>query len=665
MRSRLLFAGVFALLCLPLLLLRPDSTAQQGLALRQAMVNAFEKGPPGPIILKVENPDFQFSQEHADAVASSLGAFNNGLLTPDLQTIRAVVPGRESGPTRVLYIHISESDSRLIISNENDEPLAEVTYGVKSSLLPPLLAILLAFMLRNTWLSLLVGALAGAILLVPESEAFTNAFGILFWDILFQDILFDPFHAYILGFTLLLSGTVALLTRMGAIEGMVQAMMRWARSSQSVQSMAYFLGFGIFFDDYANTMVVGNACGPLFDRMNVSRAKLAYIVDSTAAPIAGVAVLSTWVAFQISTFAPQLPTIGMSEAQGYSIFLETIPYRFYCLLALAMVGLTIFLRRDFGPMLRSESRARLGMDKRLEATGGEWGHIERAPWTLPRWENGLIPILTLVMVTGYAIYTLGAANIPAEKAIELKKTGIVPWLREVLSQPDSTKAIFLGSAAAWGMAAFLSLTRKQLGVSEVFKTTIIGSISVARSAIAILILAWCIGEVCTRLDTAGYLVSISTQLTNPSWLPIILFLTSCFVAFATGSSWTTMAILQPNVVVLAHRMGDMTEMGSHGMLVLCVGAVLEGSIFGDHCSPISDTTILSSTASRCEHIEHVRTQAPYALVCAALALLVGYVPASFFGIPPLLSLGMGGLCMIAVLVLFGRNPSESRAGLMP
>jgi Na+/H+ antiporter NhaC len=634
------------------------------LALRRALASAFENGPPGPIELRAGKEDFHFSLEHADAVKSSFRTLDDGL-TPDLRTIRAVMPGREEGPSMVCYIQVSQEDSRILISNDTGQTLAEEAYGTRTSLLPPLLAILLAFMLRNTWLSLLVGALAGAILLVPETEAFTNAFGILFWDILFEEILLDPFHAYILGFTLILSGTVALLTRMGAIDGLVQAMMRWAHSSQSVQAVAYFLGFGIFFDDYANTMVVGNSCSPLFDRMKVSRAKLAYIVDSTAAPIAGVAVLSTWVAFQISTFAPQLPTIGLSESQGYSIFLETIPYRFYCLLALGMVGLTIFLQRDFGPMLRSESRARLGMDKRLDVAGPSWSHIERAPWTLPRWENGLFPILTLIGVTGWSIYALGVENIPIPEAMKLKDQGLMPWLREVLSQSDSTKAIFLGSAAAWGLAALLSLARRQLGLFDVLKTSLVGSITVARSALAILILAWCIGVVCMKLDTAGYLVSISSQLTHPSLLPIILFLTSCFVAFATGSSWTTMAILQPNVVLLAHRMGEMTELGSHGMLVLCVGAVLEGSIFGDHCSPISDTTILSSTASSCEHIEHVRTQAPYALVCAGLALLVGYVPAAFFGVPPLLSLGVGGLSMISVLLIFGRNPSQTRVGLMP
>ncbi len=210
------------------------------------------------------------------------------------------------------------------------------------SLLPPLLAIFLAFITRRTLLSLGAGIVLGGFIATYSSGLNIIATAhLLFVDILYHDILLDAFHLEILAFVIFLSSTVALITRNGGIDGMVNSLTRFAKNSRSVQAVAYFLGMGIFFDDYANTIVVGNSCGPLFDKQNVSRAKLAYIVDSTAAPVAGVAVLSTWVAYQISTFAPQLPTIGMSESQGYSLFLETIPYRFYCLLALFMVGVVV------------------------------------------------------------------------------------------------------------------------------------------------------------------------------------------------------------------------------------------------------------------------------------------------------------------------------------
>ena len=493
---------------------------------------------------------------------------------------------------------------------------------------------------------------------MPEGAPLSEAVRILFGDVFWDKVILDSFKAYILGFVFLLSATVAVITRMGGIHGMVQALVRFARSSRGAQAVAYFLGMGIFFDDYANTIVVGNSAGPLFDRMKVSRAKLSYIVDSTAAPVAGVAVLSTWVAYQISTFAPQLPAIGLSPEQGYALFLETIPFRFYCLFALLMVGLTIFLKREIGPMVRSEVAARRGESDLLDAKAGSWTRVERAPWTRSRWENGVLPLLFLLGVTGWRLYALGAEAIDPDAAAALRAEGGFAWFRAVLSETDSSRAIFDGSAAALIVAALLALGRRQLGPAEVARTTAKGLGALLKDAILVLVLAWSIGEICTRLDTAGYLVAVFSNLLDPAWLPLILFLSACFVAFATGSSWTTMAILQPNVVLLADRLGEGSALGSHGLLILCIGAVLEGAIFGDHCSPISDTTILSSAASRVRHIDHVRTQAPYALVCAAVALTVGYAPVSFLGLSPWLALGAGAAVMVAVLLGFGRDPDR-------
>lgn len=559
-------------------------------------------------------------------------------------------------------LHLAEVEGELTLLSENRDGASHM--GSKLSLIPPLLAILLAFLTRRTILSLSLGVLMGAIIAVKGAGS-ANFFGglvqLLFGQILWNEILNDSFHLYILGFVILLSSTVAVITRMGGIDGMVQSLVRFAKSSRSVQAVAYFLGLSIFFDDYANTIVVGNSCGPLFDKQKISRAKLAYIVDSTAAPVAGVAVLSTWVAYQISTFAPQLPTVGMKESEGYSLFLETIPYRFYCLLAIFVVGLIIWLQRDFGPMLKAERAARGSDGESFDGSAIDDERMEAKPGIRALARNGLLPLGTMIFGTALLIYLYGASTVhqAAEQgdadSIKAVQEGGGLWLRTVLGASDSTKAIFVGSLCAFVLAVLLALGQRILSVGETIVTASKGVKVLFKDAVMVLILAWSIGAICVEVGTANYLVAMFQDLMSPQWLPIILFITACFVAFATGSSWTTMAILQPNVVLLAYQLGEQTEMGGHQLLVLSIGAVLEGAIFGDHCSPISDTTVLSSTASRCQHIEHVRTQAPYALMTAGVAITLAYLPVALWGVSPYVCLGISAVALLIILRIFGRS----------
>jgi len=550
---------------------------------------------------------------------------------------------------------------------ESEKRAGSTHMGSKLSLIPPLLAILLAFLTRRTILSLGLGVLIGGFIAVKgagASNLFTGVFHLLFGQILWDGILNDSFHLYILGFVLLLSSTVAVITRMGGIDGMVQSLVRFAKSSRSVQAVAYFLGLGIFFDDYANTIVVGNSCGPLFDRQKISRAKLAYIVDSTAAPVAGVAVLSTWVAYQISTFAPQLPTVGMKESDGYTLFLETIPYRFYCLLAILFVGLIILLQRDFGPMLKAERSARGSDGDAVDNSAIDDERMEAKTGIRALARNGLIPLATMIFGTAILIYVYGASAANAliaqgdVDAIAAKTAGGFVWVRKVLGESDSTKAIFVGSLTAFILAVVMALTQRLLTVTETVVTATKGIKVLFKDAVLVLILAWSIGAICVEVGTANYLVALFQDLMSPQWLPVILFVTACFVAFATGSSWTTMAILQPNVVLLAYHLGEQSTLGGHTLLVLSIGAVLEGAIFGDHCSPISDTTVLSSTASRCQHIEHVRTQAPYALMTAGVAIAFAYVPVALWNVSPYTCLAISTVALFAILRFFGKSPDS-------
>ncbi|MCH2100754.1 MAG: Na+/H+ antiporter NhaC family protein [Planctomycetes bacterium] len=676
MRARLLSATLFAVLALPLLLTSADPVLLQSLTAQRLLLEDLSLGEGiRQIEVGWELPADTEGKARARALRAGLqlpapaeGKTDTFLSSAaDSNLFQVTLPGARTEDTGVLRIQVQTNPETNRVSlvdlsaGPKSEEAASAPLGSAWSLAPPLIAILLAFLLRGTLIALSAGVLTGAAMIAAGRGDILRLFEVAIKEILIDEILTSTFHLYILGFVLLLSSTVAVVTRMGGIDGMVQVLLRYAASSRSVQAIAYALGLGIFFDDYANTIIVGNSCGPLFDRKRVSRAKLAYIVDSTAAPIAGIAILSTWVAYQISTYAPQLPTVGIEASQGYALFLQTIPYRFYCMLAIVTVGLVVLLQRDFGPMRKIEASARQGHDPSSALSGNDPEAMTVAKPGVPsHWWNGVLPLSLMIFGTAALIYYFGASVIKANAAggdpaaAEAMAAGGFTWLRTVLSESDSTAAIFYGSLAAFALAMAMAVGQRLLTPHEASITATRGMGPLIKDAILILILAWSIGAVCTELGTATYLVAAFQGIISGAWLPIILFLASCFVAFATGSSWTTMAIMQPNVVLLAYQLGQDTPYGPEGLLILSIGAVLEGAIFGDHCSPISDTTILSSAASKCNHIEHVRTQAPYALVTAVVAITIGYLPVALFGTPWYVSLLLGIAALFAFLRVFAK-----------
>ncbi|MDP7062756.1 MAG: hypothetical protein QF489_07475, partial [Planctomycetota bacterium] len=337
MRARLLFTAIFALLCLPLFFMQAND---QQLRAQAVQVNLKEIDLPEDGLLIVHWPSSADEvAAHRDALRTAARISQDVEIPYQADTQHFLIRISAKKESLRVDVRFTPSFLELWTAEDPSSPAFRTRLGDRLALLPPLLAILLAFLTRKTILSLTCGVLLGVGIAITGNGGFAEFFSMLFHDILWKQILSSSFHLYILGFVILLSSTVAVITRMGGIDGMVHRLLHFARNSRSVQAVAYFLGLGIFFDDYANTIVVGNSCGPLFDKQKISRAKLAYIVDSTAAPVAGVAVLSTWVAYQISTYAPQLPTVGMDESRGYNLFLETIPYRFYCLFALMMVGI--------------------------------------------------------------------------------------------------------------------------------------------------------------------------------------------------------------------------------------------------------------------------------------------------------------------------------------
>jgi Na+/H+ antiporter NhaC len=602
----------------------------------------------------------------------------------------------------------------------------------RGALLPPLLAIAIALALRRTLLALFVGIYAGAVLLVVErGSSLAGALALGLWDVFavyFRAELLDTFRAEIIGFIVALIAMIGVITRAGGIQGLVERVASLVRSVRSALFLTWGMGLLIFFDDYANCMLVGSTMRPLTDRLRISREKLAYIVDSTAAPIAGISLLSTWIAFEVSVFSAQLPAAGISES-GYAFFLRALPFRYYCILTLVFVAATIVSGRDFGPMARAERRAR--REGLLVAPGSRPAVSERlstmkpAPQMRRDWRIAAAPIAMTLMMTVARIFTDGGGvalfrrdpsallTLEGIGGVVLSGGGAAPiffgacsglLLAVYLAGSSALRAgIALGVVGAAGfevlgnpaaaalspvvgesLAAFLGFVfvfaalagatgsavsrwghatqRPHLGVAEI-RNAGFGGAGALGYAVVLLFEAWMIGAVCRDLATADYLVALLSGWLPPVLLPLLLFAVASAVSFATGSSWSTMSILLPNVVALAASLGEQTQLGVIGMVAISIGAVLDGAIFGDHCSPISDTTVLSSVASGSDHLDHVRTQAPYALVTAALAVTCGYLPSvllDWWSLP--LALACAVAIIAALLVGLGRSLPDASPG---
>ncbi len=523
------------------------------------------------------------------------------------------------------------------------------------ALLPPLIAIVTALLFQKTILALSLGVWLGAT--IQSGGNPLTGLWMFFRTYVIQQALMDTFRIEIIGFVIGLVALVGVISKGGGVQGMMEKITGLVKSARSALISTFLMGLVIFFDDYANTILVGNTMRPLTDKMRIAREKLAYIVDSTAAPVAGISMLSTWVAYEISLFSEQLVEVGISD-NPYFIFAKTIPFRFYSLFTLVFILSGILLRRDFGPMLTAERRARttgaLSRPGARPMVSDAMTRVQSKKGIPFRWLNGFLPLATVIAVTLFTMWQSGNQALAEPYAI----SGLfsLTAIRDVMALASSTKAIALGAWSGFFLAVFLMLSQKLLSVREVAAAAF-SSTRALFFAVVILILAWCIGGVCNDMGTAYYLVALFKQAISPLAYPIVLFAVSCLVSFSTGSSWSTMAIILPNAVILAHLLGADGPIGAFGLTIVSIGAVLEGSIFGDHCSPLSDTTILSSVSSAADHIDHVKTQIPYALTTMIVAVVCGYIPATH-GFPAPLSLLFGTIVIVLVIRVFGRPPGE-------
>ena len=483
------------------------------------------------------------------------------------------------------------------LTNFSDSPL---------SLLAPIMAIVLAVVTRKVLLSLGAGIILGAILLADLNPGT----GLL--------RIYDGFIGVFWGegpnlsniFILLFLLILGIITSLISVSGGARTFGEWARqrvkTRQGAQLLTVFLGVLIFIDDYFNSLAVGSISKPLTDRHRISRAKLAYLIDSTAAPICVLTPISSWGAYIIAIVGAILVSHGYHDNGAVLAFLSMIPMNLYAVFALAMVFCTAAMDLNVGAMAAQEN----------DASGGTLYDLRKgtppgAPM-LEEAENGkvsdlVLPILVLVVATLGAMIWTGHSGLQANS---------LPFsLLGVFEHADVALSLVTGGGIGLLYTAVRSLGGNVSGA--LWQKAVFAGAKSMLPAIYILVFAWVLTGIIGDLQTGKYLAGLISGNISPSYLPVIVFIVSGAMAFATGTSWGTFGIMLPIA-------GDMAAAADITMMLPMLAAVLAGAVFGDHCSPISDTTILSSTGASCHHIDHVNSQLPYALSIAVVAAL-GYL----------------------------------------
>ncbi|WP_082233491.1 Na+/H+ antiporter NhaC family protein [Halobacillus massiliensis] len=513
--------------------------------------------------------------------------------------------------------------------------------GTIYSLIPAVLMLILVIATRKVILSLGIGILIGAFMLTQFNVIegiqliWTN-----FYSIFVSEGALNTGNLYLLSFLVLLGITTAFLTASGGSQAFGQWAVRRIKTRRGAKLVPALLGIVIFIDDYFNALAVGQVARPVTDRHRISRANLAYYIDSTSAPITVISPISSWGAYIIGTIGSILAANEVVQYQPLEAFVRMIPANFYVFAALLVVFLTIFLKLDIFSMkkheqkaiktgvLKNEDKGDIPGDLNEEFKVHNKGKISYLIW----------PIVALIAGTvGMMIYT------------GIQNTEGAASALSIFENTDVNISLFTGGIIAVLLAAILYMT--QSGEKSSMGHVFIEGIKAMLPAIYILIFAWMIGDVIGQLQTGEYLAGlVNDSNISTGFLPLLLFIVSGFMALATGTSWGTFGIMLPIA-------GEIAAVSDVSMILPALSAVLAGSVFGDHCSPISDTTILSSTGAGSDHIDHVITQLPYAFI-AAVGAAVGYITLALTGgiVLPL-------IVTLAVVVVIGilihvKNRSE-------
>ncbi|HEV7999439.1 MAG TPA: Na+/H+ antiporter NhaC family protein [Planctomycetaceae bacterium] len=598
------------------------------------------------------NPDLSYNEQPLItgirlAVPQSddakLGPFHNGVL--ELTT----------DPHAGRKIYVSEPQIVVDGGDRKSTTLAVPRTFRWLALAPALIAFVLCLWPRNFVLAMFIAIWGGLAILDGGNlfQAFVQTIDSFVTFDSDQPGTLGGSHLSILAVMLFFGSLFAVLAAGGGLSGLTDRLARRANTRERGQLVVLLFGIFTFLDDYAHTLIVGKTLRPLSDRMKISREKLAFLVDTTAAPVAALAILSTWIVAERGTLRATFDDLGIAGSPTATL-LASLPYCFYPILMLTFAALVIFLGHDFGPMHRAEGRA------------ASQGHLSRPdladPAVLPAVEpdppggaklvrNAAVPLLLLFALAGVGLWWTGRTELLAQSSGE-------PGLLDALEHSNPHRVMLFSAFLASIAAVALAVWSRSMSLQQGLSAWVSGLQRMVPAAL-ILVLSWSFQRVCDadHLNTAGFLAEIGQPRVTVEWVPLFAFVTVALTSAILGSSWAALVMALPTFLSVTHSLlADLNEADSmHPLFLATIGAVVGGAVFGRHCSPISDTAIFSSASSSCNHLDHIFTQLPYALVVAAIVVLFGYAPVAY-GYSPVVLLPIATL-VITVLIQFGGRPA--------
>ena len=556
---------------------------------------------------------------------------------------------------KIKFIHSFSNETALEVSVNNSIVKSEVAViPLWLSVLPPLIAILLALILKEVITSLFLGILSGTLIISMFSNGVSGILpGFLSTvDTYIMNALNSWEHIAVIVFSMSIAGVVSIISKNGGMRGVVNRLEPYAKNPRSGQFVIWFMGVLIFFDDYANTLVVGNTMRPVADRLNISREKLAYLVDSTAAPVAAIAFITTWIGAElgyIETGLGYLPELNLSP---YGVFLTSLKYAFYPIFTLSFMLMLIYKKKDFGPMLKAELNARKNgsISRNVNKVNDEF---EAKEGVSPRSFNAVIPIMIVIIGAVLGMWVTGTNS---SDLVALENETFFRKLSIIIGNSDSFTALLWSSLSGLVVAVILTVSQKIMKLDETIESGL-GGFKTMMPAMIILIMAWALAGITQDMHTATFLQGLWSDGLSPIFIPAVVFILSGLVAFSTGSSWGTMAILYPLLLPASYHVAIDSGMGHEEAMIIfynVVSVILAGAVFGDHVSPISDTTILSSLATSCNHLDHVKTQMPYAVTVGTVAVVLGSIPAAM-GVPSYILFPIGLIVLYSVVHFIGKE----------
>lgn len=553
--------------------------------------------------------------------------------------------------TLMVIFTLAKGDLSSVVSiDELGQRLGVIT------LMPTFLAIVLVFITKNILFSLLIGFISGVIIITTSYATSIFQFVPMFFNNTIdsiKNVALDIENIEVAILCLAIGGMVEIVRASGGFDALAQKLTIRIDTPREAGITAGLLGLLIFFDDYANALIVGPIMKPIVDRVKVSREKLAYIVDSTCAPVAGIALVSSWIGVEISSIQTGLDSIGLN-LDSFSLFINSIPYSFYCIFAISFVFIGSLLDRDFGPMLQAEKKARKNITLSQEA---EKNNDEETMIVKDNIGKRIFvsvgSVLLLVMFAVITFYITGRNNAILAGALSTNYSFNIENILIAISYADTINLISLAAIASSIFALIFGLIFKLFKFKAAISYFIQGMKNIF-STVLLLFFAWCLADVIYKMGTTSFAVEIISANVPAVLVPLLIFITCCIISLTSGS-FGTMFVVMPLAIPLAVRLISMgVNIDANTYLYICIGSVIAGSIFGDHCSPVTDCTILAATSTDCSTLDHCISQLPYAAVNLIISIVCGIIFTSI-GINVLLAILIGLVVQVLILLFIGKK----------